>query len=86
MKRFIVLLIIFAAHCSLSATAQDKIFKEYDIRGIVGEEFAIEDTYEIAAAIATYLLEKDLAFKPLQQVLMADLVSRYKKASEGGLN
>jgi len=34
------------------------IFREYDIRGIIGEELEIKETYELAKAIATYLKQK----------------------------
>jgi phosphomannomutase / phosphoglucomutase len=34
------------------------IFREYDIRGIVGEEFILENTYDLACAIATFLKRK----------------------------
>jgi phosphomannomutase/phosphoglucomutase len=34
------------------------IFREYDIRGIVGQELYIEKTYELGQAIATYLKKK----------------------------
>ena len=38
---------------------QDGIFREYDIRGIVGKEFSIDDTEIIAKAIVTYILRKN---------------------------
>lgn len=34
------------------------IFREYDIRGIVGDELPIEKTYDLARAIATYMVQK----------------------------
>ena len=37
---------------------KDSIFKEYDIRGIVGKEFSIDDAGIIAKAIVTYILRK----------------------------
>ena len=49
----------------LFATAQDVVFREYDIRGVVGKEFEVEDTYDIGCAIATYLLEKDATIKTI---------------------
>lgn len=63
MKRSLFLFFFWLNHCLLSAVAQDAIFKEYDIRGIVGTEFTLEDTYDIAYAIGTYLLEKDSTTK-----------------------
>jgi len=36
----------------------DTIFREYDIRGKVGEEFCIENVYNLSRAIAAYLVEK----------------------------
>lgn len=37
---------------------QDYIFRQYDIRGKVGIDFAIEDTYAIAQAIGSYIHER----------------------------
>jgi phosphomannomutase/phosphoglucomutase len=34
------------------------IFREYDIRGLIGSELKVEETYELAKAIITYLKEK----------------------------
>jgi phosphomannomutase/phosphoglucomutase len=34
------------------------IFREYDIRGIIGTELLVEETYDLAKAIATFLLQK----------------------------
>lgn len=59
MKRIIFLLVLLINHSMLFAAAKDHIFKEYDIRGIVGEEFEIADAYEIGRAIATYFREND---------------------------
>lgn len=63
MKKLLFCLIALLIHCSLFATAEKGIFKEYDIRGIVGTEFQIEDTYEIACAIAAFYSEKDPAIR-----------------------
>jgi phosphomannomutase/phosphoglucomutase len=38
---------------------QDIIFREYDIRGVVGKEFSIDETQIIAKAIVTYILRKN---------------------------
>ncbi len=59
MTRLLFLCAFLLNYCLLSATAQNSIFKEYDIRGIVNEEFEVADTYEIASAIATYFTQKD---------------------------
>lgn len=59
MKHIIFLFLLIINHCSLFSVAHSDIFKEYDIRGVVGEEFTVEDTSAIAAAIATYFHEKD---------------------------
>jgi len=59
MARLLFLLTLLFNQCLLVATAQDSAFKEYDIRGIVGNEFEISDTYEIASAIITYFHAKD---------------------------
>lgn len=42
---------------------QNVIFREYDIRGIVGEELIIDEVYELARAIAFYLVEKNPQLK-----------------------
>lgn len=65
MKRLWLLFYLLLNHCLLLATAQDHIFREYDIRGIVDKEFNVEDTYDMACAIATYLLEQDETIKTI---------------------
>ncbi len=40
---------------------QDTIFREYDIRGVVGAELSVERAYDLARAIAFYLVEKNPA-------------------------
>jgi phosphomannomutase / phosphoglucomutase len=37
----------------------DVIFREYDIRGVVGQELHIESVYALACAIAVYLVDKN---------------------------
>ncbi len=37
----------------------DCIFKEYDIRGIVGQDFLIDQAYDLAQAIATYFKQEN---------------------------
>ncbi|MCK4265092.1 phosphomannomutase/phosphoglucomutase [Candidatus Babeliales bacterium] len=39
------------------------IFREYDIRGIIGEELPIDDTYDLAQAIVTYYLKQNSNIK-----------------------
>lgn len=34
-----------------------EVFREYDIRGVVGEELQIERVYDLGRAIATYLVQ-----------------------------
>lgn len=41
----------------------DTAFREYDIRGIVGQEIPIEATYDLAHAITTYFLQKKPTLK-----------------------
>lgn len=65
MKKFFLTLCFCLIHFVLIAAAQQRIFKEYDIRGIVGNEFQVEDSSEIASAIATYLVEKDSSIKKI---------------------
>ena len=65
MKHLWLYFIVLLNHCLLSAAALDPIFKEYDIRGVVGREFQIEDAYDMSCAITTYLLEKDPTIKAL---------------------
>lgn len=38
-------------------TISDSAFREYDIRGIVGQEIPIEATYDLARAITTYFIQ-----------------------------
>ena len=38
---------------------KDQIFREYDIRGIIGEELEINEIYNLARAIITYYKKKD---------------------------
>lgn len=59
MNRLILLLILCLSCNYALADVNPGIFKEYDIRGVVEEEFSIEDTADITAAIATYLREKE---------------------------
>lgn len=54
MKRLLFFFALLLNHWTLYGIAKDEIFKEYDIRGIVGEEFEITDSYEIACAVSTY--------------------------------
>ncbi len=42
-----------------TAMMQDVIFREYDIRGVVETELIIEETYNLARAIAFYLKQKN---------------------------
>lgn len=63
MKRVFLLLVFACIYTDLFATANDKIFREYDIRGIVGKEFEVEDTYEMVGAILSYLVEKNPELK-----------------------
>lgn len=35
------------------------IFREYDIRGVIGKELLIEETYDLSQAITTFLLKKN---------------------------
>jgi len=42
---------------------QDVIFREYDIRGKVGSELIIDQTYDLARAIAYYLLQQKPSLK-----------------------
>ncbi len=41
------------------STLRYNIFKEYDIRGIVGEEFLIDDIYDLTQAIITFFLKQN---------------------------
>jgi len=38
-------------------TINDNVFREYDIRGIVGQDLPIEATYDLARAIAAYFVQ-----------------------------
>lgn len=60
MKRFLLSFLFLCLHqCLLFGAAQEIIFKEYDLRGIVGEEFTEEDSYDLTRAITSYLIEED---------------------------
>jgi len=65
MRRLLFLMILLVNHALLFATAQEGIFKEYDVRGVVGTEFEVEDTYDIACAIATFFVENDAMIKTI---------------------
>lgn len=43
----------------ITQSMSDSIFREYDIRGIVGTELHLSAVYDFGKAIATYLLAKD---------------------------
>jgi len=61
----IVSLGIQYTHTTYTVTRQemvDHIFREYDIRGIVGKEFFIEDAYDLARAIVFYDAEHKKMF------------------------
>lgn len=71
MKHIFVFIVFILCNHGLSfAYVQDSIFKEYDIRGVVGTEFEEEDAYEIGLAIATYILDQNPSVKRI--VLGAD--------------
>ena len=42
---------------------KETIFREYDIRGLVGDELIIEDVYDLGRAIAFYLVQLNSAVK-----------------------
>lgn len=42
---------------------QDSIFREYDIRGIVGTEFDLEKVYDLGSAIAQYFSEQKIEIR-----------------------
>jgi len=44
---------------------QDVIFRQYDIRGKVGSELIIQDVYDLARAIATYLVAQKSSIKKI---------------------
>lgn len=43
----------------------DSIFREYDIRGKIGSEFVVEQTYNLTRAIITYFLQKNPDIKAI---------------------
>lgn len=65
MKTIFIFFITLFNYGLLFAEAKDSIFKEYDIRGVVGKEFEVEDTYQIASAIGTYFLEENPSTKTI---------------------
>lgn len=44
---------------------KSQIFREYDIRGIIGKEIEISETYDLAKAIITYFLQQNPATKKI---------------------
>lgn len=44
---------------------KETIFREYDIRGVVGSELLIEDVYDLGRAIVVYLMQLNQAVKTL---------------------
>ncbi|MCP5508081.1 MAG: phosphomannomutase/phosphoglucomutase [Chlamydiales bacterium] len=65
MKRLSFFLLFFLRLQFLLAEADPAIFREYDIRGIVDEQIAVEDIPDIALAIVTYLRTVDNTVKTL---------------------
>lgn len=63
MRRYWLFIFFIICPYGLFAIAHEAIFREYDIRGIVGKEFDIQDTYEIGCAIAAYYRESGLPVK-----------------------
>ncbi len=56
------LLLLFVSNSSFSQI-HDSIFRQYDIRGIVGAEFQITDAYNIGRSIATYFSRSNNSIK-----------------------
>ncbi|NBQ17104.1 phosphomannomutase/phosphoglucomutase [bacterium] len=50
---------------------QDSVFRVYDIRGKIGEEFIIESVYNLARSLALYCKEKIGALKELKTICVA---------------
>ena len=44
---------------------KETIFREYDIRGVIGSELIIEDVYDLGCAIAFYLTQLNCAVKTI---------------------
>lgn len=65
MKRSLFTMLFLLNACLLFATAKESAFKEYGIRGVVDQEFSIEDSYDMASAIVTFFREKDEAVKTI---------------------
>lgn len=60
------MLCIFMAYTTLLfGVAHEGIFKEYDIRGVVGKEFTEEDGYDMTRAITTYLTQEDAKIRTI---------------------
>ena len=54
---FVMCFVFWLESCAM----QDTIFREYDIRGVVDAELSVEKAYDLARAIAFYLVEKNPA-------------------------
>lgn len=63
-RYFLWLFFVLCQQCLFSA-AEQSIFKEYDIRGVVGKEFEVEDVYDIGCAIANYYRESNAFVKKI---------------------
>ncbi|MCX5922477.1 MAG: phosphomannomutase/phosphoglucomutase [Candidatus Dependentiae bacterium] len=61
-----MMVLTLSAHAQKGNKAmQDVIFREYDIRGKVGSELIVEETYGLARAIAWYLVEQQPSVKKI---------------------
>jgi phosphomannomutase/phosphoglucomutase len=63
MSRYWLFIFFIICPYMLFSVADEAIFKEYDIRGIVGKEFTIQDTYQIGCAIASFYNESGVMVK-----------------------
>lgn len=66
MKKMLACLLYVSTVWSIrEVTMQDSIFREYDIRGVVGTEFTLDASYQLGKSIAYYLKRKDPELKSM---------------------
>lgn len=64
-KRMCLLLCTNILLLAQESTMKDCVFREYDIRGIVNEEFSLDMTYQLGKAIAYFFKMKDPSLKTI---------------------
>lgn len=63
MKAWMIMSTLISAGLTEGQVMEDTVFREYDIRGIVGTELRIEAVYDVARAIAYYFVSNNPGVK-----------------------